>query len=158
MDDRVIEIGTMDYGPGYQHQVSRGVIPIEEHERSLIDKDTTFDKYATTKSVSQISLNTASIQMQIYTLISFVGPVLNGFQIALFVFIPCAILLQLVIYILLVVLAKASTEKIGRFTATGINATVTILSHLLVIVTFTVTILQWRSGIVTPPLPNITQF
>lgn len=157
MSDQVIEIGTMDYG-SVPYRASRGVIPIEEHERSLIDKETTFDKYATTKSVSQISLNTASIQSQIYILISFVGPVLNGFQIALFIFIPCAILLQILIYILLVILAKASKEEIGQFTATGINATVTILSHLLVIVTFTVTILQWKSGIVYTSLPNITRF
>ena len=106
-----------------------------------------FNTYATSKSVSQNLLNTALITQ-------YVGIVINrftlrknsdaftGFQIALLTFICLSFILQFLVFTLLVILSKATTEKVGKScTTTGINALVTSLTGLSTIITIVITAL-----------------
>jgi len=115
----------------------------------LEKKESDFNNYATSKSVSQEFLNTSSIQAQIAMLVGLFASrthsetPLNGFEIALIVLIGVSLLLQFVIFVLLVVLAKSTTEKVSRnCTATNINNTVTSLSGLGLIVNLIISVVS----------------
>lgn len=139
-------------------RLERGeLIPVDQHKAEIKELDSTFNTYATSKSVSQMSLNTSSIQSLIYIfvlLLSTPGGILTGFQIALLIFIPTSLILQFVIFVLLIILAKSSSEQITKnCTATSMNSTVTALSGLLVIVTAAITIISWKAGVGSTTLP-----
>lgn len=125
------------------------VISFDQHTAELQTKEQEFNQYATSKSMSQLALNTSTIQGQIYIFVLLLSsPVLNGFQIALAILMPGALLLQLVLFVLLTILAKATTEQIGtKCTATCINNVVTTFSGLLVIVTAACNILSFKAGV-----------
>ena len=129
--------------------LSKGIMPIEAHEAVLKDVDNKNNLYATSKSVSQISLNTTTIQSQIYIFALLLSsPIVNGFQITLLIFIPLSLIVQFTIYILLIILAKTSSEQATKsYTATSINSFVTALSGGLVIITSFITIFSWKAGV-----------
>lgn len=115
----------------------------QNHELELERINNKNNTYATSKSVSQNLINTAAILLLINTLITVVNNSnLNGNAIALIVFIGLSICVQIVMFILLVILAKSSEEQIGKFTATGINVMVTVLSGILPIISGTIAILN----------------
>ena len=128
---------------------SRSVIPIDEYKSTLKDLDSKHNNYSTSKSVSQISLNTTTIQTQIYIFVLLLSmPITNGFQITLLIFIPASLILQFTIFVLLIILAKSSKEKVTKkYSATTINSFVTALSGLLVIITSLITIVSWKAGV-----------
>ena len=125
-------------------------MPLRSREMEIAARESEFDHYATSKSVSQTMLNTTSIQTQIVILVSiFSGGVasLSGSQISLVVLISISLSLQFIIFVLLVVLAKSRsvTDSLGSFSIESINATVTSLSGLLLIVTSAISVLAISS-------------
>lgn len=116
----------------------------------MVDRETQikqegdFDHYATSKSVSQTMLNTATLQAQILILVNTLSQdALSGQQVALVVMIALSMTLELVIFVLLVCLAKTKvvSGKIGRFSTTGTNSLVTALTGLLLMITSAISVL-----------------
>lgn len=107
------------------------------------------NNYSTSKSISQNLINTAYILILINTMITTIGiRTMNGYAIALIVIICISIFIQILMFILLVILAKTTTEKIGRTcTATKLNVWVTILSGILPIISGTIAILDQTTPI-----------
>ena len=116
------------------------LLTLETH-RAIISKIKDDDNnYATSKSNSQNLLNLSVVQSQISLLVSVVSGPLTGWGKALISLISMALFLQLIIFFLLIILAKTKEEKIGtKFTATGINAFVTALSGVLLMTTTGIT-------------------
>jgi predicted RND superfamily exporter protein len=124
---------------------------IKEKDSELKDNNNDWNTYATSKSVSQNLLNTTSITGQITLLVmvySKVTDVLTGFQTALIVLIITSLFLQFVIFVLLVVLAQSTDEKIcGYFSATNLNSLVTSLTGLLLILGAAISAVNLKSDI-----------
>lgn len=100
------------------------------------------NSYATTKTYGQGHLNISAIQLQISMLL-FVsatpGP-LDKYQITLVVLICIAMTVEFAIFVLLIILANAKTDKIGRgCTATSINSLVTSMTGFLLLLTTAIT-------------------
>ena len=115
------------------------LLTLETHQ-AVLDKIKEDDNtYATSKSTSQSLLNLSVIQSQISLLVAVIASPLNGWSRALITLLTLSLTLQLVIFVLLVILAKSKTEAIGKFTATGINALVTTLSGVLLMNTSAIT-------------------
>lgn len=123
----------------------------ETHQREvqvqLEQQADKFNTYATQKSVSQNLLNTALITQYIGMLVHiftlFSSGNFNGFAVALLVFLFGSIVFQIVIFVLLVILAKTTRDNPNdRCSATSINIWVTALSGISVIVTITITSLS----------------
>jgi len=104
-------------------------------------------------------LNISTIQGLIVTMVNMFniyGSNLGGMQIGLIVLIVTSILLQFVIFVLLVVLAKS--KAINTKKLTDMNSAVTSLSGLLLIVTSAISILAIDSPAVLPSTTqNLTQ-
>lgn len=111
-----------------------GVIAISEHNHLLKQKESDFNQYATNKSYSQELLNFSTFQQQIGYIISmFVGKstTVTPIEIVFVVFVGISIIIEIIMFVLMSMLAKASTEKLSRnCTATSVNNMVTILSFL----------------------------
>ena len=121
--------------------IHRSVVDAE-----ILEKTTKFDHYATSKSVSQTMLDMSAIQSLLVILIKTFKTSLSGYEIATIVFCCVALVLQFIIFVLLVVLAKSRKEQISKTcTTTSINTLVTSLSGLLVIVTSAISILAVTS-------------
>lgn len=115
-----------------------------EHQLEIERINNDHNNYTTSKSVSQNLINTSLIITLINTMITVikVGN-FNGYKTTLIVCIALSVSIQIIMFILLVVLAKATQEKIGRTcTATRINVWVTILSGILPIISGTISILD----------------
>ena len=122
------------------------------NQKDFLLKEQDFNTYATSKSVSQNLLNMTSISNLITLLVllfsSVDGGKLTGFQITLIVLISLSLSLQFIIFILLVVLANAKTERVTRScTATSLNNTVTSLTGLLLIISTGITAVSINSDI-----------
>lgn len=127
----------------------------EEADAAQKAKDTAFDAYATSKSVSQNLLNTASIQFLIVIVVSLLkrDPLrLVALDVALLVLISLSLVLQFTIFVLVVVLAQAREEQVtAACTATNLNSLVTTLSGALLIVTSAISVVTISTGISAPP-------
>jgi len=143
----------------------RDLITRFEHDLDLDKKQNDFDHYSTSKSVSQNMLNISTIQGLISTMVNtfaIYGEVgLNGFQIALLVLIGVSVVLQFVIFVLLVVLAKSRKEKVNlkrgqkecATSTADLNSTVTSLTGLLLIITSAIAILSiYSTSTINPSL------
>lgn len=101
--------------------------------------------YATKKSVQAGLLNTSVIQSQIGILVNifYLKPhdmALGGFAISTIVLIGVSICLQLLLYCLITLLMKSTTEQVTKhFTATTINDIVTFLTGLSLILNIAIT-------------------
>jgi hypothetical protein len=125
----------------------RGLVTRAEMEMELSTKANDFDHYATSKSISQTMLNTASIQSLLVILVSVFkdgATALDNYEIALVALIAVSLCLQFTIFVLLVILAKSRKEQFDRCncTTTSINSTVTSLTGLLLIITSAISILK----------------
>ena len=138
--------------------MEKGNISVKDHQAALQALDAKNNTYATTKSVSQITLNTSVIQAQIYMLVLILADAQsNGFKISLLVLIPVALILEFAIYVMLITLALTDTEQVTKkITATRLNGWTTSLSGLLLIITSAITIISWKAGIGSTLPPNIT--
>lgn len=118
-----------------------------EHDLEIERINNEHNNYTTSKSVSQNLINTSLIISLINTVVVVIkSGNLNGYKITLIVCIALSVSIQILMFILLVVLAKATQEKIGRScTATQINVWVTILSGILPIISGTIAILDQTS-------------
>lgn len=119
------------------------LITREDAEAAQKNKDHNFDSYATSKSVSQNLLNTASIQYLIVIVFSILtrGTALTRLDVALLCLISLSLSLQFSIFVFLVVLAQSRTETLScGCTATSLNSAVTCLSGLLLIVTSAISV------------------
>ena len=116
----------------------RAIEVAKELEIEKLNND--HNNYATSKSNSQNLINSSLVISLINTMIGIIATGnFNGWKTATIVFICLSIGIQVVMFAMLVTLAKANTEKIGRScTATRINTWVTILSGLLPIVSATI--------------------
>lgn len=140
----------------------------KEAEDQAKETEHKFDAYATSKSVSQGMLNTASIQSLITQLVNiFIANTVNGaastmrplnhFQIALVSLIGLSLLVQFLVFVLLVILAASRSKQVTEtITTTCLNSTVTMLSGVLLIISSAISILSISSAIVTPTT-NSTQ-
>lgn len=112
----------------------RSVMSINEHELVMKQKESDFNQYATTKSYSQELLNFSTFQQQIGFIISmFIGKTtgVSAIEIVFIVFVGLSILIEVILFVLMSMLAKAKTEQCTKkYTATTINNIVTILSFL----------------------------
>lgn len=117
------------------------------HQLEIVKINNDHNNYTTSKSVSQNLINTSLIISLINTVIAVIrAGNLNGYKITLMVCIGISVLIQIAMFVLLVILAKATEEKIGRTcTATKINVWITILSGILPIVSGTIAILDQSS-------------
>jgi len=116
------------------------------HDLDIENLNNTFNTYATSKSYSQNLLNISLILSLIATIVTTLSGTLTNRKIAMLVFIFLSILIQLIMFIMLVILAKSTTENIGRTcTATKINISVTILSGILPIIAGTISILSMET-------------
>ena len=107
-------------------------------------KEKKFDKYASQKSVSQNLLNTSAIQTQIGNLVFLFsnGKNFSDFEITTLTFIFVSIFLQTVMFFILVWLFYVKpTYKFKILNAEIMNATVTALSGISLIVNITITVL-----------------
>lgn len=118
----------------------------------LEKKESEFNNYATSKSVSQEFLNTSSIQAQIAMIIGLFAArniaesPLTGFEITLLVAISVSLALQFVLFILLIILARSTTERVSRnCTATSINNTVTSLSGFGLIINLIISVVSTQT-------------
>lgn len=130
----------------------RGLLSRETHENVINQKEHAFDSYATSKSNSQNMLNMSVINTLISILVNLFRTItiqrrsLDGFEISLVSLIALSLTLQFIIFVLLVVLAKSRTEQVTEtITATSINAAVTSLSGLLLIVSSAISVLSIAS-------------
>ena len=104
-----------------------------------------FNTYATHKSVSQNLLNTAIITQYIgiiINLFSLYDPKFgfSGFEITLIILLALSLVLQIIIFTLLVLLAKTTRQTSGKCCNTSsINTLVTTLSGISVIVNIAIT-------------------
>lgn len=109
-----------------------------EHEMEVEHKTNDFNHYSTSKSVSQNMLNISTIQGHISIMVNLFATaqisssgniVLSGFQIALIVLIGISLILQFLIFIFLVLLAKSKTDNVNlgakSCTTSDLNSTVT---------------------------------
>jgi hypothetical protein len=119
---------------------NNSLLTLETH-LSVISKIKDNDNnYATSKSTSQSLLNLSVVQSQISLLVNVIAGPLNGWAKSLVTLLSLSLILQLIIFVLLIILAKTKEEKIGtKFTATGINAFVTALSGVLLMTTSAIT-------------------
>jgi hypothetical protein len=130
-----------------------------EKELEIEKLNNAHNNYATSKSNSQNFINTGLVISLANTLINIVAySSMNGWNIATIVFISASISIQIVMGSLLVVLSKATTEKIPccfdrSCTATRINSWVTILSMLLPIISAVITALDRVSAALEVPVP-----
>ncbi len=117
------------------------------HELEIERINNEHNNYTTSKSVSQNLINTSLIISLINTVVVVIkAGDLNGYKITLMVCIAASISIQIIMFALLVILAKATQEKIGRTcSATKINVWVTILSGILPIISGTIAILDQTS-------------
>jgi hypothetical protein len=114
-----------------------------KHDLDIENLNNTFNTYATSKSYSQNLLNISLILSLVSTIVTTLSGPLTPRKISMLIFVFLSILLQLIMFIMLVILAKSTTEKIGKScTATQINISVTILSGILPIITGTISILN----------------
>jgi hypothetical protein len=124
---------------------------LHQKETEMTEKANDFNAYATSKSVSQNFLNTTSIASQITLLVLLFAASdgdLTGFQVTLVILIVMSLSLQFTMFVLLVVLAQAKDEKIGRScTATRLNTWVTSLSGLLMIISTAITAVTLKADI-----------
>lgn len=128
---------------------------LKQKDLDIQKKDSDWNAYATSKSVSQSFLNTTTITSQITLLVLLFaakdGP-FKGFQIALIVLISASLLLQFIIYVLLVILAQAKDEQITKScTATFLNGIVTSLTGLLMIISAAITAVTLNADITSKP-------
>lgn len=117
------------------------VVPIDVHQAIIDKKDQENNAYCTNKSFSQNILNTSIMQSQIFTLVNLFA-IFSGksSEIALATLLSVSLVLQFVIFVLLVLLAKAKEEQLTEtLTATDLNAFITSLTFLLLIVTTAIT-------------------
>lgn len=123
----------------------------QNHDLEIERLNNDHNNYATSKSVSQNLINTSLIISLANTIITvIVSGVLDGQKIALIVFVSISIFIQLTMFILLVILAKTTKEKIGKTcTTTKINVWVTILSGFLPIISGIIAILNHVSPVTT---------
>lgn len=136
---------------GYQavSQISRdggpnandgSLLTLETHQAIVSKIKDDDNNYATSKSYSQNMLNISVVQSQVTLLVSVIAGPLNGWAKALVSLLSLSLFLQLIIFFLLIILAKTKEEKIGtKFTTTGINAFVTALSGALLMTTTGIT-------------------
>jgi len=120
---------------------TKSVVPVDVHQAILEKKDQENNAYCTSKSYSQNILNTSIMQSQIFTLVNLFA-VYSGksSEIALSVLLSLSLALQFIIFVLLVLLAKAKEEQLTEtMTATDLNALITSLTFLLLIVTTAIT-------------------
>lgn len=115
------------------------LLTLETHQAVLNKVRDSDNTYATSKSTSQSLLNLSVIQSQISLLVTVIAGPINGWAQSLITLLTLSLTLQLVIFVLLVILAKSKIEKIGKYTATGINALVTTLSGILLMTTSAIT-------------------
>jgi hypothetical protein len=101
--------------------------------------------YSSNKSVSQEFLNTAIITQYIGIVVSLFSShdyskPFNGFEIATLVLISLSLILQFTVFVMIVILLKASRDQATKTcTATALNSMVTSLSALSLIVNIAVT-------------------
>lgn len=144
MEDVVININD-DESNGLGN---RDLIPKTEVEFLLDKKESDFNSYATSKSVSQEFLNTGTIQAEISLIVGLFASrdnslPLRGFEIALITMVSLSLVIQFIMFILLFVLAAAKKEQISkRCTATMINSLVTSLSGLSLIINIVVSVVS----------------
>lgn len=114
-------------------------------------KDAAFEKYATSKSVSQSLLNTSAIQFLIVIVVALLrrDPIrLTALDVALLVLIAISLVLQFTIFVFVVILAQSDTEQVTvHCTATSLNNAVTMLSGALLIVTSAISVVTISTGI-----------
>lgn len=156
MDDEDVEMIGVPHATTPARRPRRRQTDRELETRELKSE---FNSYATSKSVSQSMLNVSTIQGLLVIMVNtfhFYGTDLGGFQIGLIVLICLSITLQFIIFVLLVVLAKA-TDTTGKIVS--YNMAVTSLSGLLLIVTSAISILAIYVPTSTPAAiaGNITQ-
>lgn len=123
-------------------------VPFDIH-KTIIDKVKADDNtYATSKSVSQSMLNISVIQTQILQMVNILQySTMNTWNIMLIVLLSNSLVLQFIIFTLLVLLAKSTTEQVTKYCmATGMNSLVTTLSGLLLIITSAITIISRSLG------------
>lgn len=116
-------------------------VSLDIHKAIMDKKDQENNSYCTSKSYSQNILNTAVMQSQIFTLVNLFS-LYSGksSEIALVTLLSLSLVLQFVIFVLLVLLARAKDEQLTEtLTATGLNAFITSLTFLLLIVTTAIT-------------------
>lgn len=122
---------------------TKKLVPLDIH-KAVIDKiQNDANTYATSKSTSQTMLNISVIQTQIFQLVNTIQGGMNVWNIILIVLLSNSLILEFIIFVLLVLLAKSKTEQITKYcTATPLNSLVTTLSGLLLIITTTITIIS----------------
>lgn len=133
---------------------SRNIDPLDETKNKVVPLDiykAAIDKiqndanmYATSKSTSQSMLNITVIQSQIFHLVNILQDGnINTWNIVLLVLLSNSLVLEFIIFVLLVLLAKSKTEQVTKYcTATPMNSWVTTLSGLLLILTTAITIIS----------------
>lgn len=129
-------------------KTSEKAVPFDIH-KTIIDKVKADDNtYATSKSVSQNMLNISVIQTQILQMVNILQySTMNTWNIMLIVLLSNSLVLQFIIFTLLVLLAKSTTEQVTKYCmATGMNSLVTTLSGLLLIITSAITIISRSLG------------
>jgi len=121
----------------------RGVIPVSTHKLLIQQQESTFNAYATNKSYSQNLLNASTFQQQIGFIIGmFVGRsmAISAIDIVFISFVGASIILEMFLFVLMSMLAKATTEQVTKnCTATMINNVVTMLSLISMICNFVTT-------------------
>lgn len=128
-------------------------IPLSEgregRERELLENE--FNHYATSKSVSQNMLNTAAFQAQVLILVNTLHSELSGYEVALVVLVALSMALQVIVFILLVLLAKSKniSGTIGQYSVNGTNSLVTALTGVLLLITSSISVLYVPSRNVT---------
>lgn len=120
------------------------LVSLDIHQ-AVIDKiQNDANTYSTSKSTSQSLLNITVIQSQIFHLVSIIqNGNMNNWNIILIVLLSNSLILEFIIFVLLVLLAKSKTEQVTKYcTATPMNSWVTTLSGLLLIMTTAITIIS----------------
>ena len=138
-----------------------------DHDHSICERALEIHKqdsnaYATTKTYGQGHLNISAIQLQISMLLfvsTTVGK-LDGYQITLVVLICVALTTEFIIFVILAILAKSTTDKIGKgscpTTATSLNALVTSMTGFLLILTTAITSVSVYAKVTGVVLPHTT--
>jgi hypothetical protein len=125
-------------------------ITTEQHQAIVSEKETAFNSYATTKSVSQNFLNITAIQSMITILVRIYssGGILNDLIRSLVILVSLNIFLQFIVFSSLVILAKSrSVEVMPGVTATGLNDFITITTGLILIINSAITIISINQNI-----------
>lgn len=120
------------------------VVPLDIHHAVIDQIKNDANTYATSKSNSQNLLNISVVQSQILLLVNVLQlNRINAWGAVLITLIANALILEFIIFVLLVLLAKSKTEQVTKYCmATGMNSLVTTLSGLLLIITSGITIVS----------------